>query len=161
MTTTISAKGEGEDELIKMEQGDQKKDKQVLDIITPKQGEDSNEEEETHHSPAAAAAAAAAEGGGGGGQLELTNNEVKVPSQEHHIAEHVPNETDQAAESETTVVRQAVALYDFVSESDKELDMLVNDIVYVHEMKDNESWWFGTVNGRDFGFFPKNYVRLL
>jgi len=53
---------------------------------------------------------------------------------------------------------QAVVLYDFVSQSPEELDVAAGDVLTVWE-KSNEEWWFGTANGRDFGFFPKIYVQ--
>lgn len=62
--------------------------------------------------------------------------------------------------SERQERERAVVLYDFVSQSDEELDMAAGDVVEVWE-RSNGEWWFGTVNGRDFGFFPKNYVQLL
>lgn len=55
---------------------------------------------------------------------------------------------------------KAVALWDFVSTNHSELGMLVNDVVTIYE-KSSAEWWFGTVNGREFGFFPPTYVRLL
>ncbi|KAL6058080.1 Rho guanine nucleotide exchange factor (GEF) 17 [Balamuthia mandrillaris] len=55
---------------------------------------------------------------------------------------------------------RAVALWDFVSENERELDMLAGDTVYIQERVD-ETWWFGTINGRNYGYFPSNYVKYL
>ena len=69
--------------------------------------------------------------------------------------------TTTATPSAPEVQREkAVALWDFVSTNHSELGMLVNDVVTIYE-KSSAEWWFGTVNGREFGFFPPAYVRLL
>lgn len=56
--------------------------------------------------------------------------------------------------------QRAVVLYDFVGQGTEELDIVAGDVVTVWE-RSNDEWWFGSVNGRDFGFFPKIYVQVL
>jgi len=56
---------------------------------------------------------------------------------------------------------KAIALFDFVGSSDKELSFLTDQILIVTE-KTNEDWWFAEFeNDRSKGgFFPKDYVQL-
>lgn len=70
------------------------------------------------------------------------------------------SESAETASGTTEERERAVALYDFVRESKEELDMIAGDVVEIWE-RSNDEWWFGTINGRDFGFFPKAYVQLL
>lgn len=55
---------------------------------------------------------------------------------------------------------KAVALYEFVPQSPKELALKADDVIVVHD-REGDAWWFGTVDGTTFGYFPNNYVRLL
>ncbi|XP_005857597.1 PREDICTED: nostrin isoform X3 [Myotis brandtii] len=51
------------------------------------------------------------------------------------------------------------ALYSFQARQDDELDLEVGDIVTIHR-KQEEGWWFGSLNGKK-GLFPAAYVQEL
>ncbi|ELK28184.1 Nostrin [Myotis davidii] len=51
------------------------------------------------------------------------------------------------------------ALYSFQARQDDELDLEVGDIVTIHR-KQEEGWWFGSLNGKK-GHFPAAYVQEL
>eukprot|EP01088_Endostelium_zonatum_P019414 TRINITY_DN668_c0_g1_i1.p1 TRINITY_DN668_c0_g1~~TRINITY_DN668_c0_g1_i1.p1 ORF type:complete len:1068 (+),score=319.10 TRINITY_DN668_c0_g1_i1:260-3463(+) len=53
-----------------------------------------------------------------------------------------------------------VALWDYVSERPTELGMLAGDEVEVIEKSEDGVWWYGTINHRDFGWFPSSYVKV-
>ncbi len=54
---------------------------------------------------------------------------------------------------------QAVVLFDFIGQTE-ELDVVSGDVLTIWE-RSNAEWWWATINGRDFGFVPKNYLQLL
>lgn len=64
--------------------------------------------------------------------------------------------------SEVTTAKpaKAQALYNFVGQSEKELTITAGQIVIVHD-RTADSWWYGTINGTVFGYFPNNYISLL
>jgi hypothetical protein len=74
------------------------------------------------------------------------------------------SESTATATTEVAVVAErlakAVALYEFVPQSPKELALKADDVIVVHD-REGDAWWFGTVDGTTFGYFPNNYVRLL
>jgi hypothetical protein len=71
--------------------------------------------------------------------------------------------TEEEAEADVPSAERlakAVALYEFEPQSPKELALRVDDVITVHD-REGDVWWFGTVDGVAFGYFPNNYVRLL
>ena len=52
---------------------------------------------------------------------------------------------------------QVIALYDYDSQGDQELDLEEGDIITVIA-KEDDVWWCGQCKGR-MGMFPSNYVE--
>lgn len=51
------------------------------------------------------------------------------------------------------------ALYDFSPEHEDELALKEGDLLDIHKKEEN-GWWFGTLNGK-MGHFPSTYVEEL
>uniref|UniRef100_H3A3Y2 Nitric oxide synthase trafficking n=1 Tax=Latimeria chalumnae TaxID=7897 RepID=H3A3Y2_LATCH len=51
------------------------------------------------------------------------------------------------------------ALYDFQAKRDDELNLQAGDIIIIQQ-KDDEGWWYGTLQGKK-GYFPSTYVEEL
>jgi hypothetical protein len=95
-----------------------------------------------------------------GGERQENEREEKGKETEKETTAAAPGETS-GSDSDSEEKRQrAVVLYDFVGQTEEELDVAAGDVVTVWE-RSNGEWWFGSVNGREFGFFPKVYVHPL
>ncbi|XP_069831088.1 jouberin isoform X2 [Dendropsophus ebraccatus] len=78
-------------------------------------------------------------------KLQMSNSEAKVSS--------IKIETDSILPIQETVV----ALYDYSAHRSDELSIHRSDIIHVL-YKDNDNWWFGSLQNGQQGYFPANYV---
>jgi SLIT-ROBO Rho GTPase activating protein len=55
---------------------------------------------------------------------------------------------------------EAVALFDYVGRTDKELSFKKNQIIYIFK-KMNHEWWQGYLaGGNESGYVPDGYIKL-
>lgn len=55
---------------------------------------------------------------------------------------------------------EAVALFDYVGRTDKELSFKKHQTIYIFK-KMNHEWWQGCVaGGHELGYVPDGYIRL-
>ncbi|XP_075059283.1 jouberin isoform X2 [Mixophyes fleayi] len=78
-------------------------------------------------------------------KLQMSNAEAKVSS--------LTIEADSVLPIQGTVV----ALYDYTAHRSDELSIHRSDIIHVL-YKDNDNWWFGSLQNGQQGYFPANYV---
>ncbi|XP_075718618.1 jouberin isoform X2 [Rhinoderma darwinii] len=78
-------------------------------------------------------------------KLQMSNSEAKVSS--------LTIEADRILPIQETVV----ALYDYTAHRSDELSIHRSDIINVL-YKDNDNWWFGSLQNGQQGYFPANYV---
>ncbi|XP_063773447.1 jouberin isoform X2 [Pseudophryne corroboree] len=78
-------------------------------------------------------------------RLQMDNTETKVSS--------LTIEADRVLPIQETVV----ALYDYTAHRSDELSIHRSDIIHVL-YKDNDNWWFGSIQNGQQGYFPANYV---
>ncbi|XP_056422576.1 jouberin isoform X2 [Hyla sarda] len=78
-------------------------------------------------------------------KLKMSNSEAKVSS--------LQIEADSILPIQETVV----ALYDYTAHRSDELSIHRSDIIHVL-YKDNDNWWFGSLQNGQQGYFPANYV---
>jgi hypothetical protein len=185
LTTSLSAKGEVE-LLAKQDDSDNSKEKvQFLESIAPnkeKKEEPANTNNTTGPRPHAGTTIVPssshqqdllrAQTGLSvilkSGQTRATTTSEGVGKGPKGSSENKKENENEAGGGEEAVVAtqeevrlpKAVGLYEFEPQSEKELALKVDDVIVVHDMT-GDSWWFGTVDGTTFGYFPNNYVRLL
>ncbi|XP_073431961.1 jouberin isoform X2 [Dendrobates tinctorius] len=78
-------------------------------------------------------------------KLQVSNLEAKVSS--------IKIEADSILPVQETVI----ALYDYTAHRSDELSIQRSDIIHVL-YKDNDNWWFGSLQNGQQGYFPANYV---
>ncbi|XP_073527390.1 jouberin isoform X2 [Phyllobates terribilis] len=78
-------------------------------------------------------------------KLQVSNLEAKVSS--------LKIEADSILPVQETVI----ALYDYTAHRSDELSIQRSDIIHVL-YKDNDNWWFGSLQNGQQGYFPANYV---
>ncbi|XP_077145426.1 jouberin isoform X4 [Ranitomeya variabilis] len=78
-------------------------------------------------------------------RLQVSNLEAKVSS--------LKIEADSILPVQETVI----ALYDYTAHRSDELSIQRSDIIHVL-YKDNDNWWFGSLQNGHQGYFPANYV---
>ncbi|XP_074551661.1 nostrin isoform X2 [Halichoeres trimaculatus] len=68
-------------------------------------------------------------------------------------------QTDDDKEQATSILGKCKALYDFSPENEDELTLKEGDLLDIYRKEEN-GWWFGTLNG-ETGHFPSTYVEEL
>ncbi|CAJ0931927.1 unnamed protein product [Ranitomeya imitator] len=78
-------------------------------------------------------------------RLQVSNLEAKVSSLKIEANSILP------------VQETVIALYDYSAHRSDELSIQRSDIIHVL-YKDNDNWWFGSLQNGHQGYFPANYV---
>ncbi|XP_068185364.1 nostrin [Antennarius striatus] len=94
--------------------------------------------------------------------LRTATNQVTHTTTEHENAaavyesNGVTDDRQGGLTPEASSIGQCKALYDFMSDQDDELILKEGDILDIHRKEEN-GWWFGSLNGKT-GHFPSAYV---
>ncbi|KAM8945544.1 jouberin [Pelodytes ibericus] len=78
-------------------------------------------------------------------RLQMSNTDAKISSLKIEADGVLP------------IQETAVALYDYTAHRSDELTIHRSDIIHVL-YKDNDNWWFGSLENGQQGYFPANYV---
>ncbi|XP_063284700.1 nostrin [Pelobates fuscus] len=81
---------------------------------------------------------------------------TKKFSKKHHSID-VDEWDDDQSETNIQNISSCTVLYPYEAQTEEELGLKKGDHVIVHQ-KDEDGWWYGTLNGRR-GYFPATYVN--
>uniref|UniRef100_A0A8C5R963 Nitric oxide synthase trafficking n=1 Tax=Leptobrachium leishanense TaxID=445787 RepID=A0A8C5R963_9ANUR len=82
---------------------------------------------------------------------------TKLFSKKKHSSDAEPDRNDSPAESSSQDISSCTVLYPYEAQTEDELQLKKGDCIVVHH-KDEDGWWYGTLNGRK-GYFPSTYVN--
>jgi len=145
LTTTTSHKGEDEQALIDYAKyKDAERVKEANEVIASKRRSTLTETPVTSMSM----------------YLPNSTQDEKMTMTEELPKQDNNNPTDILPKPENTIMKVLV-LWDFIGETDRELDLHEGDTVAVQEETDSE-WWFGmSLRTGRYGFFPSAFVKVL